>query len=437
MNPRALAIEILARVRATDAYLNVVLDAQLSEHSFSDPRDAALVTELCYGATRRQLALDYAIARFADRRLEQMEDRVLSALRLGAYQLFYLRTPRHAAVGETIQALKLLRLERAAGFVNALLRKLSALDTQPLPPSSDEPLLLSVRESHPLWIVNRWIRQFGLEQARSMLEAANLPAPLVMRVNTAAAIREDVLRRFREAGHDVRPTQLSPQGVFVTGAGNPQELPGYAEGLWQIQDEAAQLVVPFADVAHGARVLDACAAPGTKACQLAERLEVVAADLHPNKLSKLRSEAERLGVMKRMQMLVHDATTPFPEALGNFQAVLVDAPCSGLGILRRHPELRYRRKEEDIGRLANLQGAILENCQERVVKGGLLVYSVCSVDPQEGEEQVDAFLRAHPNFFSEIPVLAFDAPIKNGFLRTFPNREGLDGFFAARLRRRY
>ncbi len=175
MNARALAIQILGRVRSTDAYLNLVLDAQLAEHDFDDRRDAALVTELCYGATRRQLALDYAISQFADRRLERLEDRVLAALRIGAYQMFYLRIPRRAAVSETIEGLKQLRLSRSAGFVNAVLRKLAELEEMPLPVSADPAVELSIRESHPLWLVQRWLRQFGIDRTRAMLAANNQP----------------------------------------------------------------------------------------------------------------------------------------------------------------------------------------------------------------------------------------------------------------------
>src|SRR5260370_18400704 len=180
MNARALAIQILGRVRSTDAYLNLVLDSQLAEHDFDDRRDAALVTELCYGATRRQLVLDSASSQFADRRLERLEDRVLAALRIGAYQMFYLRIPRRAAVSETIEGLKQLRLSRSAGFVNAVLRKLAELEEMPLPVSADPAVELSIRESHPLWLVQRWPRQFGTGRSHPMLAPNNQPPALAV-----------------------------------------------------------------------------------------------------------------------------------------------------------------------------------------------------------------------------------------------------------------
>jgi 16S rRNA (cytosine967-C5)-methyltransferase len=435
MNARALAIEVLARVEATDAYLNVVLDERLDSSPLDDPRDAGLVTELCYGTTRRRLTLDHAIGQFADRKLDSMEDRVLAALRIGAYQIFFSRVPRHAAVGETVGALKVLKLERAAGFVNAILRKIGALEKPPLPPESDPVVYLSIRESHPAWLVSRWIRQFGRERAEQMLIADNEPPPLTIRTNTAKLTREALLAQMREVGLSVEPARSSPVGIVVQNPGRVEDLLGFDEGLWQVQDEAAQLVGVFAAIPEGARVLDACAAPGGKACHLAEKVEVVAADLHANKLRKIEGEAKRLGLTGRLSARAHDATEPFDESFGEFHAVLIDAPCSGLGTLRRHPELRYRRQEADITRLAQLQRKILANCETLVPPGGLLVYAVCSVDPQEGQDQIEMFLRSHPDFTAETPAGVHGLPMWQAYLRTLMGPEGLDGFFAARLRR--
>ncbi len=396
MNARAISIQVLSRVRATDAYLNVVLDTQLSESPPSDPRDAGFITELVYGTTRRELALDYAITRFADRKLDALEDKVLAALRLGAYQLFYMRVPARAAVAETVQALKDVGLTRAAGFANAILRKLSTLSAPPLPPEDDIAEFLSVRESHPRWLVERWLRQFGQERAEAMLVANNQTPAVVIRANRSKVTRDALLEQLREAGLEVRPTPVSPVGIILPPVGRLEDVYGYAEGLWQVQDEAAQLVGVYADIPESARVLDACAAPGGKACHQAETHTAVATDLHANKMRKILSEARRLGLTERLRAEVHDATEPWPEAWGEFHAFVVDAPCSGLGTLRRHPELRYRRKPEDLARLAGLQRRILENCQEAVQPGGLLVYAVCTHEPQEGQDQVEMFLRSHP-----------------------------------------
>jgi 16S rRNA (cytosine967-C5)-methyltransferase len=438
MTARGLAIEVLARVEATDAWLTPVLDARLSETPLRDARDAALVTELCYGATRRRLALDFALAGVSDRRLATLEDRVLAALRVGAYQLFYGRMPARAAVADTVQAIKEMGLGRAAGFVNAVLRRLSALAAQPLPPSEPLAAYLSAKESHPSWLVERWLNTFGQARTEEMLAADNQPPPLVLRANSTRTTRDELLAMLAEAGLKPEATKASPEGVALSAQGRVESLLGYREGLWQVQDEAAQLVVQYAEVEAGARVLDVCAAPGGKTCQLAERGPVVALDLHARKLEGLRAEATRLGLLSRITLRAHDATHPLPADLGPFDAVLLDAPCSGLGTLRRNPELRYRRTEADIPRLAALQKVLLERAQAAVAPGGLLVYAVCSTEPEEGPEQLAHFLEAFQDFSLAPPAgpAARATPQEKGCLRTLPGPEGRDGFFAARLRRR-
>jgi|APLak6261679142_1056127.scaffolds.fasta_scaffold00100_15 16S rRNA (cytosine967-C5)-methyltransferase len=433
---RTVAIQVLARVAATDAYLNVVLDTVLDEQSLKDPRDAGLVTELCYGTTRRRMTIDTVLRQFADRSLDTIEDRVLAALRLGVYQLFFMRVPKHAAVGDTVDALKAVGLERAAGFVNAILRKASALPELPKS-DGDEIGRLSYETSHPAWLVKRWLRQFGPERASVMLHADNDAPALVVRTNTAKLTRDELLAQLQDAGVKCHATALSPLGIVFDAPGRVEELYGYAEGLWQVQDEAAQLVGVFGQIPANARVLDACAAPGGKACHLAQTNEVTAIDVHANKLPKIASEAKRLGLTSKLTLVQADASQPLPESLGEFDAILIDAPCAGLGTLRRHPELRYRREEKDIAELAHLQREILEQCQQVLKPGGLLVYAVCSTDTMEGPDQVEMFLRSHPDFTSEPPRGLAHLPTWQGHLRTLPGPEGLDGFFAARLRKMY
>lgn len=435
LTARALAITVLARVEATDAYLNVALDGALDEHALADPRDAGFATELCYGATRRRSLLDAAVLQVADRKLDALEDKVLAALRLGAYQLFFTRVPKHAAVADTVQALKDVGLARASGFANAILRRLSQMPGPPPPPEGDEATVLAHQESHPAWLVRRWLRQFGPERARAMLQADNEAPAVVVRVNSARATRDELLAIWTEAGVAARPTSISPVGLRLESPGRIDALLGFQEGLFAVQDEAAQLVGLYAAVPFGARVLDACAAPGSKACHFAQANKVVALDLHANKLRLIQAEARRLRVDDNVATFACDVSQPLPPELGDFDVVVVDAPCTGLGTLRRHPELRYRRKEADVGELAKVQRAILESCQAAVRPGGLLVYAVCSPEAQEGPDQVELFLRSHPDFTAEPPGGEIAFPTWQGHLRTLPGPEGMDGFFAARLRR--
>jgi 16S rRNA (cytosine967-C5)-methyltransferase len=437
MNARAAAIKILGRVRATDAYLNVVLDAQLEEERFEDPRDAALVTELCYGTTRRQLGIDFALSQFSDRSLEKLEDRVLAALRIGAYQIFFMRVPDRAAVSETVSGLRQLGLERAAGFVNAVLRNLAALPDLPSPAPTDRTRFLSIHESHPEWLVTRWLGRYGPSKAEEMLSADNSPPPVVVRSNSSKVTREQLCRDLSEIGIRASPGRIAPQAVVLESPGRLGDLYGYREGLWQVQDEAAQAVIAYASIPDHSRVMDVCAAPGGKACALAERNNVLAIDLHPNKLRKIENEAKRLGLNERIQVLAHDATLRLPTGSSRWDAVLIDAPCSGLGTLNRHPELRYRRREEDFPRLVELQRRILNNVAESIPEGGILIYAVCSTEPEEGEEQIAHFLRKHPSFAltPANPAQALEPYVVSGCLRTLPGSERMDGFFAARLSR--
>ena len=425
MNPRALAISVLARVEATDAYLNRVLEDQLESAPALAPRDAGFATELCYGATRRRMALDQAVRACSDRRLETLEDRVLAALRVGAYQMFFMRVPARAAVAETVEALKELKLARATGFVNAVLRKLSARSELPLPPPEPWAEHLSVKESHPLWLVKRWEQRLGREKTQAMLAADNLAPAVTLRAHTARISRDELVTELRAGGIDANPTPVSVNGVTLPSLGRLGDLWGYREGLWQVQDEAAQLVVGRAPLPPGARVWDVCAAPGGKACQLAEKHEVLATDLHAHKLTRIQTEAKRLGVEGRVRTLAHDATTPLPNGLGPFDAVLLDAPCSGLGTLRRHPELRYRRAEADVARLAELQARLLEQVLVQLKPGGILIYAVCSTELEEGRSQIQRLLGAHPELsgIGEGPLV-----------ETFPGPERWDGFFASALR---
>ncbi len=437
LSARAVAIGVLARMRQTDAYLNVVLDSALDEYRLRDPRDAGFVTELCYGTTRREMTIDSILMRFVDRKLSSIEDKVLAALRIGIYQLTFLKTPAHAAVGDTVDALKQVGLARAAGFTNAILRQVARMPNTSDNGSLDDIGNLSIEVSHPSWLVRRWQQQFGTERARAMLDADNQAPTLVIRTNTAQRTREALLQELLEVGIEASATAFSSIGIALGSPGKVDALYGYAEGLWQVQDEAAQLVGEFAQIPTSAKVLDLCAAPGGKTCHLAADHQVVSVDVYRNKLHLIDREARRLHLSANVRLEAHDARQTLPEAWGEFGAVLVDAPCSGLGTLRRHPELRYRRLEKDIAALAELQRAILENAQAALAAGGLLIYAVCSVDPVEGADQVELFLRSHPEFTAEPPIGLAHLPTVQGYLRTLPGPEGMDGFFAARLRKMY
>jgi 16S rRNA (cytosine967-C5)-methyltransferase len=436
---RTIAFEVLLRVEAGGAYASRALDAALAQKGALDPREAGLATELVYGSLRRALALDAALAPHSRRALAALDPSARVALRLGAYQLLHLGTPAHAAVGETVALAKRVDHGRAAGYVNAVLRSLSrAPAAAAAPPLASDPAgHVAAAEALPRWLAEEWVGWLGPEESLALARAMNAPAPLCAR----ARDRDALLARARAGGLSAAPASRSPDGIVLHGA-SAAALARAAAGLpFQIQDEAAQLVTLFAagDLrGRRARVLDACAAPGGKAFHLAEILapgsEVVALELHPRKADELSREAERRGLAVRV--VCADAARPVPGLEdGTFDAVLVDAPCAGLGTLRRHPELKLRRRPEDLPRFAALQLEILRACARYARPGAPVVYSVCSLTRAEGPEVARAMLAGGFRRLPSPPGLAADLLTPDGDLLTLPHRHGTDGFYACRLAR--
>jgi 16S rRNA (cytosine967-C5)-methyltransferase len=445
ISPRKTAFDILRRVDE-GAYADLALDAALEIQSSMDPRDRALVTELVYGVLRQRGRLDFALSRFCRKPLAKVETRVLCLLRLGAYQLLMLdRVPARAAVHETVELARREGLERATGFINGILRSLDRdRDRLPWPdPSSSQAYMENVL-SLPAWLSRRWLSELGREEAMALAESFLGPAPFSLRVNTLRLGREEFLDRIGSAGHEALPTPFAPEGVILARRGDGP-LPGAAEGWYQVQDEASMLIARLLEPKGGERILDACAAPGGKTTHIAaltgNRARILALDLHPKRLELVTEGARRLGC-EGIETRPWDLTLP-PTFLdpGSFDRVLVDAPCSGLGVLRRNPELRWRRREADIRELAARQLAILDNVAPLLRPGGRLLYSLCTLTPEETGGVVGRFLDTHPDFAAEdlrqcMPPgweKLFD---KSGSLRTLPHRHGgMDAFFAAAFKK--
>jgi 16S rRNA (cytosine967-C5)-methyltransferase len=434
---RRIASEVLSRVTQGGAFANLALDAALRQAGVLEPREAALATELSYGVLRWQLQLDRAIAAHSDRTPAELDEPVRVALRMGAFELLHHpKVPARAAVNEAVELAKELGAARATGFVNAVLRKLAVTREAPAPPSRDvDPAgHVAALTAHPRWLVERWIGWLGLEETAKLCEANQSIARATVRARRGR--RDEALRALQ--AWDPTPGRYAPEAI-VLGAGAPPalDIEGHEEGLFQAQDEAAQVVTLFADPPQGARVLDACAAPGGKACHLAELAgSVLAVDLHARKVKLIAEAAARLG-LHNLEVLAADAALPIPGAAAEgFEVVLLDAPCSGLGTLRRHPEVKLRRQPADVDRLAALQAKLLASVQRYVKPGGLLVYALCTLMREECDEQVARFVKAFPQFHVEPPPPGISPDCLDGdFLRTLPNRTGTDGFFAARLRK--
>lgn len=461
---RAVAFDVLACVETEGGYAADALHARLGNGGMRGRRggaglkreDAALATELTLGALRWQRLLDFLIERQAGRPLDALDADVRRALRLGAYQLFFLdRVPPRAAVNESVELVRRARKGSAAGLVNAVLRRLPRGPlhlgelASSLPAAMPEAERLGIRYSHPTWMVERWLAQFGGEVTRALLEANNRPLPVACAVADAAEM-EEVSRSLGEEGFAVQPGRLLRSALLVRGGGSPLASRAYRRGWMTVQDEASQAVALLVGVEPGQSVLDVCAAPGNKTAQLARaagpKAVVVAGDLRWRRLAALRIlfRRARLGGVK---LVVMDATRPLPLARG-FDRILVDAPCSGTGTLTRNPEIRWRLLPADIGDLADRQAAILVNSVDRLEPGGRLVYATCSLEPEENQQVVRRVVAGRSDLRLAAPPRDFAAALagngagaasklfdRDGFFRTLPPDSGTDGFFAAILER--
>jgi 16S rRNA (cytosine967-C5)-methyltransferase len=436
---REVARRVLRRVRCDGAYANLVLSAELTGTGPRlDPREAGLATELVYGVLRHRRRLDHALGRVCDRPLSRVEDDLLDVLRVAAYQLLLLdRVPAHAAVNDAVESVRLGRGKAPAGFVNAVLRKLkpACLDAD-LP--DDALIRLAVSTSLPTWLARRWSRQLGPEEAKDLGLALLKRAPLTARLNPLRGSEEAANKALEAEGAALKTGRWVPGAVSFTGLANPFGATSYLEGRWTIQDEAAQLVAHLMAPEPGMTVLDACAGVGGKATHLAAHMEnrgtVICLDRSERKLALLSEHCLRLGVTcceARKGDLLD------PGALDGVQAqrVLVDAPCSGLGVLRRHPELKWR-EPPDIEALARLQKEMLTRAAEAVAPGGELVFAVCTTTEEEGPAQLAWARQALPTLRPAPPPkqgpLA-DLATPDGAVALWPHRHGCDGFFMARF----
>ncbi|HLG13328.1 MAG TPA: 16S rRNA (cytosine(967)-C(5))-methyltransferase RsmB [Blastocatellia bacterium] len=436
---RRAAFDALIRVETQGGYASAIL-ATIPEPNLSS-EDRALAQEITLGVLRWQGYVDYFIKRYAGRAIDRLDVAVVVALRMGLYQLRFLsRVPHSAAVNESVELVKRARVSSAAAIVNAVLRK-AARNPEDKPGADirEEIERASVELSHPRWLLERWRNQLGEAESSALALANNVRPHTSFRVNTLRATTAEVLEQLRSAGLTVEASDHVP-GAFIVEAGPPGELTGAARrGLVYLQDEASQLVSIILEPKRGDRILDLCAAPGSKSTHIAALTGgdcwILASDIHPHRLLTLRRMCRQLGA-NCIDAVALDATRPLPFIQGAppFDRVLVDAPCSGTGTLRRNPEIKWRLAAADIARLGELQLALLERAAGAVKRGGRLVYSTCSIEPEENEGVVDRFLGSAP-FRLIRPAVSADLATENGYLRTFPQRHGMDGFFAANLER--
>jgi len=444
ISPRTLALEILNRVESTDAYADILIEEAFKRHSLKEA-DKGLLTELVYGILRWRARIDWTISLFSSVKPSKMELAVLNILRIGVYQLLFLdRIPASAAVNESVKMAKNFG-ERQGKFVNAVLRTIDReREKITYPELSEDPIKhISIKYSHPEWLAKRFINELGAEEAIKLCLANNEAPPLTIRVNATAISRERLQATLSDAGYNAAFATFSTSGLILKDAGNVTLVPGFMEGLFSVQDEASQLISFILAPQSGEKILDLCAAPGGKACHIAELMgdagEIMALDIKQQGIRKIDENMRRLA-LKSVRTKVSDAARPLGFEEGAFARILLDAPCSGTGVLRRHPEGKWQKREGDIPELAKRQRALIENASKYLKPGGVVVYSVCSIMKEEGEGVIDDFLASHGDFILEPAIFKGGDNSRRlvcgrGFLKVYSHMHGTDGFFAAKLKR--
>jgi 16S rRNA (cytosine967-C5)-methyltransferase len=436
---RRAAFEILRRVETESAFASVLL-AELDRAMRDD--DRSLCHELVLGVLRRRLWLDRAIEHLAGRRIESLDLAVRLALQLGLYQLRFLsRIPPSAAVNESVNLMSTARVKSAKSFVNAVLRRAAReSDYDPAANVSDPLEKVAVETSHPRWLIERWTNAMGLEEATAFALANNQPAPTAFRLTARSASSEDmrteIFRELNDAGAIIQPSKVVRESWRVEGALRVVRKLA-AAGLIYLQDEASQLVAAIVAPKANQRVLDLTGAPGSKAthmAMIAPHATIIAGDLYSHRANTMRTLALNQDAL--IWTVVHDARRKLPYRERSFDRVLLDAPCSGTGTLRRNPEIRWRLQPGDIAELSGQQQQMLFSSAEMVRAGGHFVYSTCSVELEENEAVVEAFLASNKDFVRIVSDVSTALRSESGAVRTWPHREGVDGFFITALERR-
>lgn len=440
---RQLASAILLKVDSRQAYADILLDQALKATDLNE-RDRALLTELTYGTLRWRGNIDARLSRQLRRPLADTDDFIRNLLRVTVYQLFFLdKIPDYAAVNEAVELAKRQRGAKSAGFVNGVLRNLVRQKGRAGQANSDSTASRAEEFSHPEWLVERWIDEFGLSQASALMRANNHKAPLVLCANRLKCNRDQLRARLLEQGLAAIASQWSPDGIVLESAGSVENLPGYTEGLFQVQGESSQLIAYLLAPEPRERILDACAAPGGKSSHLAELMNdsgiVIALDASARGVERIRQNVARLN-LRSIEATQADVTKELSDAFRlPYDRVLVDAPCSGLGTLRAHPEIKWRRQESDIERLSRLQKNILKSVVRYLKPGGTLVYSTCTLTRAENDSIVETFLAEHKEFELDDAARYLPEParhmVRGKYFQALPHRDNSDGFFAARLRK--
>lgn len=440
ISARELALKVLYKVEKENAYSNIALDEELNKNKL-DAKDIGLASEIVYGTITWKITLDEIIKKYSKIKLNKISIWILNILRTGIYQILFLdKVPKSAVVNEAVKLAKRYGHNASSGFVNAILRKVSKQDFDELNNIKDICKRLSVTTSHPEWLVKRCLEEFDEEFVSNLFVDNNKTAENTLRVNTLQISREELIEKLEAKGINCKKGMLEST-IYVSNLKNVAHLKEFKEGLFIMQDEVATLASVVLNPKEGENVLDACAAPGGKTTHLAQIMEnkgqITAWDLYVHRVKLIEENYERLGI-NIIKAEEKDATQ-FDQNLENkFDKILLDAPCSGLGVIRRKPDIKYQRKEEDIGQIKDLQIKILNNVCKYLKLGGEMVYSTCTILKEENEEIVEEFLKAHKEFKlvnieKEVPENFKNSVCEGKYLKLYPNINKTDGFFICKL----
>jgi 16S rRNA (cytosine967-C5)-methyltransferase len=445
---RRMALQILKAIDERGQTLDVTLEAFRQKHPLARQRDRALLQALVFGVLRWRGRIDFVIETFSRIPLNKIQPDILNILRMALFQVMFLdRIPVSAAVNTAVDLAKLLAPDWVVRFVNAVLRKAAAgYKNVPFPVPEQNPVAaLAASKSFPPWLIRHWLHHFDPDETAALCDAVNTIPPVTLRANTLKIQPEVLLQTLTAEGETVLASSMAPEALLLRHPQKPiEEFKAFQRGWFQVQDEAAQLITILLDPQPGERILDACAGLGGKTGHIAQRMrnsgDVVAVDVNAAKLKILTAEMARLGIAIVRPYTVDLSSDRLSDNHGPYDRILLDAPCSGLGVLRRNPDAKWSVEETALGGCSRRQVEFLNRMALQVKPGGVLVYAVCSSEPEEGEAVVAAFMENNPDYRLEnavdyLPRFVGSPLSRNGFLKTYPHRHGSDGFFSARFRR--
>jgi len=439
LKDREIALKILHTIDTKDAYSNLTINSELKDKNLSS-LDRGFITELVYGTLENSIYIDYIISKFSTTKLNKINKWTINILRLGIYQIMFLdKVPDFAAVNESVNLAKKYSI-KTAGFTNAILRNvLRNKENIELPDKKKEFVkYLSIKYSHAEWMVNRFLTYFTKEFTEDLLKANNERPDFYLRINTLKTNVEDCIKSLSEKNIEVKRNEKIAEAITVKGINQLEELEEFKAGLIHVQDFGSMLVSRVLNPQEGEYIVDVCCAPGGKTTHMAQLMnnkgKILARDVYEHKLRLVKNNAKRLGV-NIIQTEEFDGMKLDKNLIGKADKVLVDAPCSGLGIIRRKPEIKYRKKADDLTELRKMQLSILNNASEYVKPNGELIYSTCTIDPNENESVIEEFLKGKSNY-KLMDIEGFDEfKRKDGTIQLYPNVHNTDGFYIARLKR--